>query len=149
MAKDKNEKTGTFKKIIIGILILAVIGLGTFAGVYFGMSKKATAGEIIIEETYCDLGEIFVNLSDDGQKRYVKLTVSIGADKSNEYLLNEIKDKKIVLRDTTIYYFKSCKAKDFTAENEVNLKGELVKRVNQKLKLGLVRDVYINDIIVQ
>ncbi|AYE33420.1 flagellar basal body-associated FliL family protein [Clostridium septicum] len=149
MAIEKDKDGNKGKKIIVIILALVVVGAATFAAVYFAESKKVSAGEVVIEESYNDLGEVFINLSDEGGRRYAKLSASIGYDKSNEELGKEIEDKKVAIRDTAIYYFKSCKAKDFNAESETNLKGELVKRINQKLRTGAIRDVYIKDIVIQ
>ena len=55
------------KKIIGFIVVLLVIGAATFAGVYFTSMKGGdTAKVVVIEEITSEVGEIFVNLSDDG-----------------------------------------------------------------------------------
>ncbi|MDZ5010357.1 flagellar basal body-associated protein FliL, partial [Clostridium perfringens] len=55
----------------------------------------------------------------------------------------------VVLRDVAVFYIKSCKAKSFEPANEAVLKGDIIARMNQKLKSGVLKDVYISDIIVQ
>lgn len=148
MADEKKEKKGGKKNILFAILGLIVLGVGSFAGVYIYMNKTAEK-EIVIEEAYFELGEIFVNLNDENKKRYVKLNLSIGYDKENKDLTKEVEEKKVVMRDTVNYYLKSCTVDSFTPGNEAALKKELVTRINSKLKNGTLIDVYISEIMVQ
>lgn len=148
MAESKQEKKKGSKLIII-IAILAILGGGTFGGVYYFMNKNNASQPVVMEEAFFEVGEIFVNLSDEGSNRYIKLNISISYDKNNKDLTKEIEDKKVVLRDVANFYIKSCKAKDFEPANEAVIKGDIVARMNQKLKSGILKDVYISDIIVQ
>ncbi|WP_411170350.1 flagellar basal body-associated protein FliL [Clostridium sp. MB05] len=148
MAEEKNIKKKKSKLIII-IAIMAILGGGTFGGVYYFMNKNNVSKPVVMEEAFFEVGEIFVNLSDEGTKRYVKLNLSISYDKNNKELVKEIEDKKVVLRDVAVFYIKSCKAKSFEPANEAVLKGDIIARMNQKLKSGVLKDVYISDIIVQ
>ncbi|GAA0755290.1 MULTISPECIES: flagellar basal body-associated FliL family protein [Clostridium] len=148
MAEEKKEKKKGNKLILI-IAILAVLGGGTFGGVYYFMNKDNASQPVVIQEAFFEVGEIFVNLSDEGSKRYIKLNLSISYDSKNKDLAKEIEDKKVVIRDIAIFYIKSCKAKDFEPANEAVLKGDIMTRINQKLTSGLLKDVYISDIIVQ
>lgn len=144
---DKNKKGKN--TIVIVLFLLLIVGGGTFAGTYYFMSKNNASEPIVIEEAFFEVGEIFVNLSDEGAKRYVKLNITVSYDKKNTELAAEIEEKSVVLRDISIFYIKSCKAKDFEPTNEAVLKGELINRINKKLINGQLKDVYISDIIVQ
>lgn len=148
MAEEKKEKKKGNKLILI-IAILAVLGGGTFGGVYYFMNKNNASQPVVVQEAFFEVGEIFVNLSDEGSKRYIKLNLSISYDSKNKDLAKEIEDKKVVIRDVAIFYIKSCKAKDFEPASEAVLKGDIMTRINQKLTSGLLKDVYISDIIVQ
>lgn len=149
MAEEKKETKKGKNVILIVLLLLIFVGVGTFGGVYFFMSKNKASSPVIIQESFVEVAEIFVNLSDEGSKRYVKLNMSISYDKANKDLAKEIEEKKVVVRDVAIFYIKSCQAKDFEPSNEVILKGDLISRINQKLSTGVLKDVYISDIIVQ
>ena len=105
MAEEK--KKSNLKFIIITIVGLVVVGVAVFLGVYFTMSKNAEPKEVIIVEAYSELGEMLVNLSDEGGKRYVKLTAVATYDSANEELTDEITTKNIALRDTALFYLKS------------------------------------------
>ncbi len=142
---NKNNK----KTILIVVILLILVGGGTFGGAYFYMSRGNAARPVFVKEGFVEIGEIFVNLSDEGTKRYVKLNMSVSYDKSNKDLSKEIEDKKVVIRDVANFYVKSCDAKDFEPSNEVILKGDLISRINQKLTSGVLKDLYISEIIVQ
>lgn len=148
MAKDNKEKKGG-KIILIVIAIILAVGGGTFAGVSFYMNKNTDTQPVYVKEAFVEVGEIFVNLSDEDNKRYVKLNLSISYDSSNKDLATELTEKSVVIRDIAIFYIKSCKAKDFEPANEAILKGELINRINQKLTSGVLKDAYISEIIVQ
>lgn len=148
MADEKKEKKSGKKSILTIILTLVVLGAGSFAGVYLYMNKTADK-EVVIEEAFFEVGEIFVNLSDKERKSYAKLNLSISYDKTNKNLPVELEEKKVVVRDTVIYYLKSCTTDSFTPSNEEALKKELTSRINSKLKDGTIINVYISEIMVQ
>lgn len=138
------------KKIMGFIVVLLVIGGATFAGAYFTSMKGAdTAKVVVIEEAFHEVGEVFVNLSDDKAKRYVKLNLSVGFDETNKELTAEIEKRHAVIRDVAIHYFESCTVENLEAGNEEALKSELIKRLNQKLTKGVILNVYITEKIVQ
>ena len=140
-------------KILGFIVAILVLGVSTFGGVYFYLTKvegtETVKKEVVIEEAFHDIGEIFVNLNDDKVKRYVKLKLSVSFNKGNENLATEISEKQVVMRDVSIYYLKSLTADAFEPENEEKLKSDLIGRLNQKLTKGAVLEVYISEIIVQ
>ena len=143
---DKKKGKNT---LLIVLVLLILVGGGTFAGTYYFVSRNNATEPVVIEEAFIGIGEIFVNLSDEGAKRYVKLNMSVSYDKKNEDLAQEIEEKAVVIRDVSIFYIKACKAKDFDPANETVLKGELINRINKKLTKGQLKDIYISDIIVQ
>lgn len=147
MAEEK--KKSNLKVIIIIVLGLLMLGGGVFGGVYLYMSKNAEPAEVTIVEGYKEIGEIMVNLSDENAKRYVKLTATVTYDSKNEDLASEIDTKLVALKDTTIFYLKSLKSTDFTADNEKNLKKQLVDNLNKNLTKGLLIDVKFNELLVQ
>lgn len=141
---------GKGKKVLGFILGITILGVATFAGVYFGLLKnEGTEKKVVIQEAFHEVGEIFVNLSDENSKRYVKLKMSVSYDEKNKDLGAEIEKKHVVMRDISNYYFKTCKAVDFEAINQDKLKKDLATRLNQKLTNGTIVDVYISEIIVQ
>lgn len=147
MAEEK--KKSNLKFIIITVMALLVIGVAVFLGVYFTMSKNAKPKEVIVVETYTELGQILVNLSDEGNKKYVQMSATLTYDSANSELAEEITTKNVALKDSAIFYLKSLKTTDFSAENELSLKQNLVERLNANLTSGKIIDIKFNELLVQ
>lgn len=147
MAEEK--KKSNLKFIIITVMALLVIGVAVFLGVYFTMSKNAKPKEVIVVETYTELGQILVNLSDEGNKKYVQMSATLTYDSANSELAEEITAKNVALKDSAIFYLKSLKTTDFSAENELSLKQNLVERLNANLTSGKIIDIKFNELLVQ
>ncbi len=147
MAEEK--KKSNLKFIIITVMALLVIGVAVFLGVYFTMSKNAEPKEVIVVETYTELGQILVNLSDEGNKKYVQMSATLTYDSANSELAEEITAKNVALKDSAIFYLKSLKTTDFSAENELSLKQNLVERLNANLTSGKIIDIKFNELLVQ
>lgn len=144
------------KKILGFIVVIIVLGAATFGGVYLALTKSEESEKVEIkeeegkvEEAFHEIGEIFVNLTDDNAKRYVKLNLSLGFDKKNKDLLAEITEKQVVMKHVAINYVRSCTTKDFEPANEEQLKKELIERLNKELTKGTVLNIYISEIMVQ
>ncbi len=151
MAKKKEENTENKKsnKLIIIIAAVIIIALGAGAGVYMYLSQNDEPKEVVIVEGYVDLGEVFVNLSSESQKKYVKLTCTMIYDSANADLLKEIESKMIVLKDTSVFYFKSLTDKDFNTENEEKLKQDLIIKLNENLQTGELLDIKFPQLLIQ
>ena len=147
MAEEK--KKSSLKFIIITILALLVIGVAVFLGVYFTMSKNAEPQEVVIVEAYAELGDILVNLNDEGSRKYAQMSATLTYDSENVELAEEITTKNVTLKDSAIFYLKSLKTSDFSAENELNLKRDLVERINSNLTTGKIIDIKFNELLVQ
>ena len=147
MAEEK--KKSNLKFIIITVMALLVIGVAVFLGVYFTMSKNAEPKEVIVVETYTELGQILVNLSDEGNKKYVQMSATLTYDSANSELAEEITAKNVALKDSAIFYLKSLKTTDFSAENELSLKQNLVERLNANLTSGKIIDIKFIELLVQ
>lgn len=155
--KEKTEKSGKGNKavmVVLFILGLLVLGAATFGGVYLFMktSKAAESHPVIAEKTYVDLGEITINLADEGGKRYFKGEISVGYDNTDKYAPEELTKEKslVVVKDAVIFYFKGQKA-DFinnTANEEV-MKKQLIDAINKQLTKCKVTDIRFNSIIIQ
>lgn len=140
MAK-KEESKGKSNLIAIVVLVILVVGAGTFAGTYLFMKDKNTIEEAIQEIKVPVAEDLTVNLSDP-TNRYLKATVYISYDEKNKDIAEEITKKTIEIQDKTSLYFKSKKAEDFDSSNEETLKKELSSEINSILKSGKIENVY-------
>lgn len=167
-AKEGKGKK-TFKVIIIIIVIALAISGGVFGG-YMLVNKNnnqangnnmqvvnnnlpsqvATVNGAIqpaISDYTFELGEFLVNLSDEGEKRFVKTNIHIGY--SNKKLVKELQSKTPMLRDAINSVLRSKKAKDFTPKGTEDIKVEILNRINPMFKEGRCENVYFNEILVQ
>ena len=146
------EKSGKGLMVVLFLLGLVVLGAASFGGFYLFMktNKTVSAQEVVVEQTYVDLEEFTVNLADEGGKRYFKGEISIGYDKSNKKIGEEITNNNSVIRDAVIFYFKGQKA-DFINDtnNKDKIKDDLMKTINKELQKGAITDVRFKNMIVQ
>ena len=153
--KDKaevKEKSGKGLMVVLFILGLIVLGAATFGGVYLFMktNKTVSVQQVVIEQTYVDLDEFTINLADEGGKRYFKGELSLGYDKSNKKVSEEITNNTVVIRDAIIFYFKGQKA-EFVNDinNKEKIKEDLIESINKELQKGKITDIRFKNMIVQ
>ena len=153
--KDKTDNTEKSNKgimIVLFILGLLVLGAASFGGVYLFMktNKTVSAQQVIKEQVYVDLEEFTINLADNGGKRYFKGEISLGYDKDNKKIAEEIENNKVVVRDAIIFYFKGQKAEYINdINNKEQIKEELMEAINKELQKGKITDLRFKNMIVQ
>ncbi len=153
--KDKaevEEKSGKGLMVVLFILGLIVLGAATFGGVYLFMktNKTVSAQQVVVEQIYVDLDEFTINLADEGGKRYFKGELSLGYDKSDKKVAEEITNNTVVIRDAIIFYFKGQKA-EFVNDinNKEKIKEDLIEAINKELQKGKITDIRFKNMIVQ
>lgn len=168
--KEKGKSKGINKKVIIFIIVgVLLIGGGGFAGYYFIFAKKAAApantassngmavaGQVqqtsiqtaVIPKLTVDFDEFITNLADEGGKRYIKITISLGYD--NSKLTKEFDEKKNMIRDAINSVLRTKKFADLTTEKGLeDLKVQILNRVNPLLENGRALNVYFSNIVMQ
>ncbi|MCR4944394.1 MAG: flagellar basal body-associated FliL family protein [Clostridium sp.] len=139
--ENSGKKKGEF--IILAVLILVVVGVGTFGGVYMYMQKNGNKEVKIEPIDYPLLSNTTLNLSDAGGRSYLKTSLTLSYDSANEDLLAELDKKKINLQDASLWYLKSKTADDFSVSKEYELKQGLIDTLNNILENGTILDVYL------
>ncbi|NME82761.1 flagellar basal body-associated FliL family protein [Clostridium sp. SM-530-WT-3G] len=150
--EEKAEKSGKGLMIVLFILGLIVLGAASFGGVYLFMktNKNVSAQPVIKEQTYVDLEEFTINLADEGGKRYFKGEISLGYDKDDKKLPDELANNSVVIRDAIIFYFKGQKAEYINdINNKEKIKEELIVAINKELLKGKINDIRFKNMIVQ
>jgi len=158
------EKKGGSKVllIVIALLLLALLGVGGF--LMFG-SKDTGKGEgeagtstkeVELEEVQdpLKLGEIvafepfIVNLSGEGGKRFLKVTMQVEMNKKK--LAEEVNNKMPQMKDMIITVLASKTVDELlTIEGKFRLKEQLLTRINSNLKTGVVKNVYFVEFVIQ
>lgn len=166
--KKKEVENGTEKKgggskiilIIVGVIILFVVVAGAvFIGYMAATKHLGIAANTITEsteekgkkvtETTYKLDEFLVNLKDENKSKYLKISVSLGADEKNTDLKTEITAYTPQMRDRVVQILRSKLSTDFTNDGIQSLKSEIMSSVNEVLTKGQIIDVYITDIQIQ
>ena len=165
-AQQEAPKKGK-SKLLIMILLLLVIGAGGyiaydkfFSGKSSGDDSNATeqaeeadpeaeAEDMAPGDTqHVVLPTFLVNLADPLGRRYLKLTIDVevrSLEAAEQLRANEpkVRDRIILLLSSKTYADLS------TYESKIELKEEIVKRLNQILGGSKVNQVYFTEMVIQ
>ncbi|MBI3584848.1 MAG: flagellar basal body-associated FliL family protein [Nitrospinae bacterium] len=156
----------SFVKIIIIVLVililLAVLGVGgliawkKYIAPAIGMAphEGGAVAKKEKEESGTTLGPMLplepfiVNLAEPGGKRFIKVTMEI--ELGSKELDVEFKNKLPQFKDHIITVL-SSKTMDevITAEGKFKLKEDIMARINQNLKTGVVKNIFFTEFVVQ
>jgi len=168
--KEPKKKGGKLKLVIILLVVLGVLGGGGFAAWKFylqpkmageataeapaeghgeaGGEKKHEAGAPAGASQLVTLESFVVNLADPMGRRYLKTTLDVevaGADAAKE--LTESMPK---VKDTLLLLLSSKSFEDISSmDKKLELKNEIVDRLNLIIGKGKVRNVYFTEFVVQ
>ncbi len=159
--QEEAPRKSPLKWILIGAAVLVLAG-GGFVGWTMIRSdsgsgsdpqaaSEGTASEAVPEP---EVGRMFsmdpfvVNLNEPGGKRYLKSKIDLefvddGVGKELELRLPQ-------LRDVILMHLSSRSLDDIqSVDGKIELKNALIKRINQVLKLGKVRNLYFTQFVIQ
>jgi len=167
MAEDKEKvaPVGDKKKTILiavaGGLLLLLIGGGAIAFFVIGgdkgdneahsaqpSKKRAVSKDDLTVGPMIELGSLVVNLMSESGNKFAKISVALELD--SQELAPEMTAKKAIAADIVISVISSK-----TAEELMNLKGkeaaknEIMEKINERLKDGRVKNVYITNFVIQ
>lgn len=159
--KEQGE-SGKKKKIPLWIYLpFAVVFLGVCAGAYFfvmnnnqsGGSSEATRTRNTVQTKQSlgptiDLQDFVVNILDGEQMHYLKAAITIEAtdDKTKE----EIQKRNPQIRDAIILLMGNKKYDELRdLQGKLQLRAELMKRINSLLSQGAIENVFFTEFVVQ
>lgn len=156
------KKGGKLKFIIIFVVLLAILGGGGFVAWKFFLAQPA--GESAASNTtesepappakemeptqMVTLEPFVVNLADPMGRRYLKLNIDVevvnaGAAADMGASMSKIKDSLLILLSSKTF------GEINGLEQKVELKNEIVDRMNQILGPGKIKTVYFTEFVVQ
>ena len=163
--KEVKKKGGKLKLIILLLLVLGILGGGGFAAWKFYLQPKmageaaaeapaegeghkpaeeapATGGQLVTLDSFV------VNLSDPMGRRYLKTTMDVEVvDASSAAELTAAMPK---VKDTLLLLLSSKSFEDISSmDRKLELKNQIVDRLNLILGKGKVRNVYFTEFVVQ
>ncbi len=163
--KEVKKKGGKLKLIILLVLVLAVLGGGGFAAWKFYFQPKMAGDAASGNETQAEgaskanepaaaggqlvtLDSFVVNLSDPMGRRYLKTTMDVEvADAAAAAELTAAMPK---VKDTLLLLLSSKSFEEISSmDRKIELKNQIVDRLNLILGKGKVRNVYFTEFVVQ
>ncbi len=163
MAKEKSEGKGKMKMIaLIGGAVVLLAGVG--AGAYMLGAKSAPAGAsghefpaeevAVLDPSEKTLGptvvldEFIANLMDDEETRYLKAGIAL--ETTNEAAATELQQRMPQVRDAILLLVSSRTYNELRdLQGKLQLRAEVVARLNGFLRTGKVKKVYFTDFVIQ
>jgi flagellar FliL protein len=154
---EAKEKSSSKKFILIG-LVLLLLGGGGFAGWRFFLAENpsqkddeaiaaAEPSPSLVRIMY-EMKPFIVNLFGEKGRRYLKARLELEFD--NEAIGEELKERNSQLRDAILLLLGSKTFDDISSPNgKIQLRTELIARINQILEVGAVRTLYFTEFVVQ
>ena len=144
------------KWILIGVVLLVVAGGG-----YVGWTLVKTDSEPAAEPSASnqkapelEVGQTFsmdpfvVNLNEAGVKRYLKSKIELEFVEAG--VLKELESRLPQMRDVILLHLSSKSLDEVqSVDGKIELKNALIKRINQILKLGKIRNLYFTQFVIQ
>ena len=146
--------------IILAVILLFMIMMG--AGFFMMWNKMSSALlqsetdiENIEEESGSEsigpifsLGTFIVNLSDEGGKRYLR--VSMDAELSGEELNEEIEKRLPQIKDNILMIIPSKPFNSLNSpEGKIALRNQLLSSINEVLNSGSIMNIYFTEFVIQ
>lgn len=161
MEAEASPRKFPLKWMLIGVSVL-VLGGGGFVGWTMVRSDSGiTPGQQTVSDQQAskkapepDVGQTFsmdpfvVNLNEPGGKRYLKSKIELefvdGAVKQ------ELDSRLPQLRDVILMHLSSKTLDEIqSVDGKIELKNALIKRINQVLKQGKIRNLYFTQFVIQ
>jgi flagellar FliL protein len=156
-AEAKPKRKLPLKLIIIAVVALALLGGGGFfawrhfsgaGGGHEGGAAESAEGEDGGGRQTLRLEQFIVNLIDPLGRRYLKVQIELEIDSLEA--MEEAGKKNAQIRDSIITLLTSKSYADIESpEGKLQLRQEIISRVNQFLHKGKAVNAYFTDFVVQ
>ncbi len=144
---------------VVAILFLTIIGAGFFMmwnkmSSVVAKTQNTPAQDIETKENDSDIGAVYsldsfiVNLSGDGGKRYLRVTMEMEMD--NEKLSEEMAKRLPQIRNAILMILPEKKYEDISdKKGKTALGEEIINTVNELLKTGTIKNIYFTEFVIQ
>ncbi len=157
----EKKKGGKLKLIIILVVLLALLGGGGFVAWKFFLQpeEEATADgnatdgkagkkeEVVIPPEVVNLEPFVVNLADPMGRRYLKITMDVevepGVSAELTTAMAKIKDSLLLLLSSKTF------SEISSMDQKIELKNEIMERLNQVVGPGKIKNVYFTEFVIQ
>ncbi len=164
MAKEPDKKTeaggGSKKKLIIIIAAVVVLLIGAGIGAFLFMNSDNEETLTPEEEQaqlerqakevgpMVNLESFIVNILDDGEVRYLKAAITLEVDTPEAAA--ELTQRMPQIKDATLLLIGNKTFAELSdLQGRLQLRAELLNRINGLLLTGKVKRIYFTDFVVQ
>ena len=144
------------KWILIGVAALVLAGGGYVGWTMVSTDPEPEAGvsasnqkapEPEVGQTF-SMDPFVVNLNEPGGKRYLKSKIEL--EYMDENVGKELESRLPQMRDVILLHLSSKTLDEIQSiDGKIELKNALIKRVNQVLKQGKIRNLFFTQFVVQ
>lgn len=162
MAKEpakKTEEAGKSKTkmmIIIAVTVVLLIGVGIGGYLFFSSDESLTPEQeqVLLERQAKEIGPMvhiesfIVNIIDQGEVRYLKAAITLEADTAEAAA--ELNQRMPQIQDAVLLLVGNKTFAELSdLQGRLQLRAELLNRVNSLLLSGKVKRIYFTDFVVQ
>ncbi|MDX2480399.1 MAG: flagellar basal body-associated FliL family protein [Desulfuromusa sp.] len=159
-AEQPEEGGGSKKKLIIIIAAVLVLLIGGGAGYFFFMGGEEEE-KISPEQEQAELEKqakqvgpmvnidsFIVNIADDQESRYLKAAITIEVDGLEASM--ELNERMAQLKDAILLLIGNKTFGELNdLQGKIQLRAELINKINSILLKGKVKRIYFTDFVVQ
>jgi len=160
MADEEEKGAGGGKSkmmlfVIIGVVVL-LVAVGVAAYLLGSKSAQNTPVAAEVEETekvegvgpMVDVSDFIINILDKNETRYLKAAITLELE--NDETVIEVNERMPQIRDSVLLLVGN---KTFAELNDLQgklqLRAEIIVRLNKLLKKGKVKGIYFTEFVVQ
>jgi len=164
MAKEPEKKAeaggGSKKKLMIIIAAVVVLLIGAGIGAFFFLNSQEEPNLTPEQEQaelerqakeigpMVDLESFIVNILDQGEVRYLKAAITLEADTPEA--ATELTQRMPQVKDAILLLIGNKTFAELSdLQGRLQLRAELLNRVNSLLMVGKVKRIYFTDFVVQ
>ncbi len=150
------------KTVLIIIISVAVLFMGMMGAGFFILWNKISqvpvdpskVAEMSVEEEENVIGPLYpldtmiVNLSDDGGKRYLRVTMAL--ELSDPESVDTIESRLPQIRDAVLMILPTKTYDDVsTTDGKIALRNQIMEKINTLMTKGRVNNIYFTEFVVQ
>lgn len=144
------KKKFPIKMVIIIAVSVVVIAGGAIGAITFFKADKEAAHKEELETASIGVPiETFIlNLADKDKNKYLKISMELLI--TSEEVKAEIDKSMSKIKDIIVVYLSAKTFDDVkSVEGKLQLKAEIMKRINSVLKKGNIKEIYFTEFVVQ
>ncbi len=155
--KEEKKKKSLGLKLLLMLLILGVLGGAGFFGYNYFMEQQQNDEDFAppserqerpANTVMVELEPFVVNLADPLGRRYLRTAIEVEA--VNRRAADDLQANRTQVRDAILLLLSSKTFEDLrTMERKIQLRNEIVERINQIIGQNKVYKVYFTEFVVQ